>query len=160
MHVVGPHDFARALRRRERWRAFPYFATAALLLLGGAVATWFHGWLTLVGVITCAGFALAYLGQYLHDIVRGRSVDPVAGAITLALPTITIVAGERTTGFSIADVAKARHIVNLSFDDLKGLADVLELELISGPTLRVPATFTGFDALLRELPIVEQVDVT
>lgn len=159
MPVVTANELARVLRRHERRRALPYVLLAALLVAGGIVVWCLGGAAFVVGALTSGGIALAYLGQYLHDLARGRTVDPIAGAIELSLPSIQITAIEYETRFALSDVVMARHIVGGGFEDLKGLTDVLELGLREGPTLRIPATFAGFDGLVAALPEAEWIDV-
>ncbi len=160
MAAVTPLELARVLRRHERRRAFPYVLLAALMIFGG-LATWVLGGTAfLVGVLAYGGVAVAYVGQYLNDILRGRTVDPMTGAASVSAEgEVEICAGKHTTRFALADVVAARAFMSMSFDDLKGLADVLELELHGGCTLRIPDTFVGYAALGRAIPGVEWIDV-
>ena len=135
----------------------PCLAAPALPLVIVALFGW-----RAVPWLLCGGLGFEYLAQYFLELVGGRTIDPPSGTVDLVGDTMWIASGGDVTSVAVADIIRARWFTSEPWDDLRGLCDVLELELPRGSRLRIPACFTGFGqavAGLRGLRQVEDIEV-
>ena len=141
---------ARMLRRSHRRRVLPMYGVAAALVLGPVILFPWCGWPGILMVWTGGGGVIAYLGQYVHDAWRGRSLDPPLGTVHLADGRVTITCLGVSAEVALADIEHVTEVTS-DGDDLKGLVDTLELQLRSGDRLRLPMSFEGCNHLRRML---------
>ena len=123
------------------------YGFAAAVVLGPVIAFPWCGWTGVLLFWVGGAGVIPYLGQYLHDAWRGRSLDPPPGAVLVADGRVTITCLNVSAELALADIEQATEITSDGFDDLNGLVDTLELQLRSRVRLRLPASFDGCNQL-------------